>query len=112
MHSLPLHIASLCLILCSTVAAAESERLEDGRMAYEYLCAECHDSGKMGAPVSGQSGDWSGRSPLWEAVLFEHAEKGYMKMPARGGTEDASEYDVQAASEYLLTISHPELPGD
>lgn len=102
----------LCLIVCSGMAAAESERLEDGRKSYENLCAECHDSGKMEAPAARETGDWSDRSRLWEAVLFEHAEKGYLKMPAKGGDEDASEYDVKAAAEYMVTISHPHLPHD
>jgi cytochrome c5 len=33
-------------------------------------------------------------------------------MPARGGDARMSEYDVDAAVEYMLTITHPELPRD
>ena len=33
-------------------------------------------------------------------------------MPAKGGDEDASDYDVEAAAEYMLTITHPELLAD
>lgn len=94
----------------STVPA--SERFKDGKRAYEEACAKCHDSGAGGAPKRGEAGDWSQRSNLWEAVLFEHADKGYMEMPARGGSSDLSEYAVGAAAEYLLTESHPETMPD
>ncbi|MEH6583840.1 MAG: c-type cytochrome [Halioglobus sp.] len=89
-------------------AVSASERLDDGKRVYEEVCATCHDSGADGAPRRGEAGDWSGRSHLWEAVLLEHVDKGYLGMPAQGGSGGLSEYDVGAASEYMLTESHPE----
>jgi cytochrome c5 len=92
--------------------AIASQRMDDGRRAYEEACSRCHDTGVDGAPVVVESGDWSGRSGLWEAVLFEHVKKGYMTMPAKGGKPGLSEYDAEAAAEYLLNKSHPELQPD
>lgn len=90
-----------------------SERLEDGRRAYVAGCASCHDKGVNGAPVTGRTDDWSGRSRLWEAVLFKHANsRGYLDMPAKGGRSELSEYEVNAAAEYMLTVSFPNLPED
>ena len=83
-----------------------------GRAAYEAGCATCHKHGTDGAPVTSRAEDWADRSDLWESVLAEHARKGYINMPAKGGNPAASDYDVQAATEYMLTITHPELPAD
>lgn len=103
---------ALCLVMGSSFCAAASDRMEDGRKAYEERCASCHKYGSQGAPVTSEPKDWAERSDLWEGVLFEHAQKGYIDMPAKGGDETASDYDVQAAAEYMLTITHPELPAD
>ena len=89
-----------------------SERLEDGRRAYVAVCASCHDKGINGAPITGRTEDWSGRSRLWEAVLFKHANRGYLDMPAKGGRPELSDYEVDAAAEYMLTVSFPNLPED
>ena len=110
-------LATVLATATSAAAASEpltaaSERLEDGRKFYESICAGCHETGVDGAPVTGKREDWEHRSHLWEAVLFEHAEKGYIKMPARGAADYATDYDVQTAAEYMLTITHPELPRD
>ncbi|MEP4149047.1 MAG: c-type cytochrome [Halioglobus sp.] len=89
-----------------------SERLDDGKKTYERACATCHETGVEGAPIVGKKEDWSDRSDLWEAVLIEHAEKGYIKMPAKGNAEYATDYDVSAAAEYMLTLTHPEMDHD
>jgi cytochrome c5 len=49
---------------------------------------------------------------LWEAVLFEHVKQGYLNMPAKGGEPGLTDYDVEAAAEYMLNLSHPSLPRD
>ncbi len=104
--------AALLLIVGSAAAFAEPGRKEDGHKAYVAACAKCHDHGSQGAPVTNNPKDWADRSDLWEAVLFEHAKKGYIDMPPKGGDQSASDYDVEAAAEYMLTITHPELPED
>ena len=93
-------------------AMASEQRMADGRAVYETTCKICHETGIAGAPQTRNAADWEDRSSLWESVLFEHANKGYLAMPAKGGDEDASDYDVEAAAEYMLTITHPELLAD
>lgn len=107
----------LLSLICSLTAltgqaAPPSERLEDGRQAFEKHCRKCHDNPASGAPAASDKGDWENRSQLWQAVLTEHAKEGYLEMPARGGAQGASDYEVEAATEYMLTISHPEMPHD
>ena len=112
MKTLAVSVAGLGLLTASALNMAASDRLEDGRVAYEAACARCHETGIDNAPKTGNTHDWAGRSNLWDAVLSEHAQKGYLRMPAKGGSVDASEYDVNAAAEYMLTITHPDMPHD
>ena len=112
MQTLSMSVAVISLLAASGSGMAASDRLEDGRVAYEAACAKCHETGVDDAPKTGNTQDWVGRSNLWDAVLSEHAQKGYLRMPAKGGSVDTSEYDVDAAAEYMLTITHPDMPHD
>jgi cytochrome c5 len=96
-------------------AAADSwleRRLAIGREVYEQACASCHDDGVGGAPAIGDRDAWSERSPLWLAVLFEHSKAGYLDMPAKGAHLDLTDQAVDAASEYMLSVTFPEKPLD
>lgn len=86
--------------------------LELGRETYESACAACHDEGKDGSPTTGDRDSWADRSPLWSAVLIEHAKNGYLGMPSKGGQQELSDRAVQAAGEYMLSETFPELPLD
>ena len=123
-------IAWLCATLlpgCSTQPPAEpntrgvesqpqpqltQDRRSRGYRAYAQVCARCHDTGLDGAPITGRRDDWRERSGLWQAVLFRHAEEGYLRMPARGGDQTLGDAEVKAAAEYMLSITHPEVPAD
>lgn len=83
-----------------------------GKEAYDQACARCHESGLDGAPRTDHPEDWAGRSGLWQAVLFEHAKKGYMDMPAKGDDSSLDDAVVAAAAEYMLERTHPDLPVD
>lgn len=116
----------LCLVACSRDAEAppadevadgevtesgeswREDRLMLGRRTYELACASCHDSGKLDAPLTGNPKDWAGRSELWEAVLMEHAKTGYLEMPEKGGNPDLPEDAVEAAVEYMLSVTFPD----
>lgn len=87
-------------------------RLAHGKEVYELACASCHDEGTDGAPAIGDREAWSDRSPLWSAVLFEHSKDGYLDMPARGTNQELTDQDIDAAGEYLLSVTFPELPLD
>ena len=103
-------VISLQLVFCGLAVA--SERMENGRKAYEAECASCHATGKDGAPVTSNPKDWNNRSKLWDAVLAEHAKSGYLGMPAKGGEPDTSDYEVEVAAEYMLNMAHPDFPQD
>lgn len=99
------------------VGAERAEPVEEirtfsGRDAYELACAGCHDEGLQGAPKTGDPEAWAGRSWLWEAVLFEHAKRGYNEMPAKGGYESMSDDIVEKAAEYMLSQTTEAPPSD
>ena len=79
-----------------------------GQETYARFCASCHDTGVMGAPVTGSPGDWDGRSQLWQAVLTEHAKAGYLEMPARGGESVLDDLAVSQAVEYMMLVTYPD----
>ncbi len=106
----------LLLVLFSAQAFSEkvpvSKRHTDGEAIYRYACARCHDHGEGGAPIIGDKNGWSPRSNLWEAVLMEHADEGYLGMPAAGGDSRLTDYDVEVATEYMLERTFPERARD
>lgn len=83
-----------------------------GGETYEKACASCHDKKVDGAPLKGDRESWSGRSPLWSAVLLEHARNGYLEMPPKGGQPGLSDEAVEAAGEYMLCETFPEMLRD
>jgi cytochrome c5 len=85
---------------------------ESGAIAYQAVCAGCHEKGLNGAPKTGDKDDWAGRSWLWEAVLFEHAIEGYKSMPPKGGHLELSDDVVQKAADFMLRQVYPEPPPD
>ena len=93
------------------VMSWRDEQQQRGRELYQEACADCHDEGKDSAPTTGDAESWTDRSPLWSAVLLEHAKSGYLGMPARGGSE-LTDHDVELAGEYMLTETFPDLPRD
>jgi cytochrome c5 len=92
--------------------AGSVDRAQAGLAAYRRVCAGCHEEGKRGAPVAGRAEQWASRSDLWQAVLSEHVKQGYLGMPAKGGEPTLSDREVQAAAEYMLSLTHPQVPTD
>lgn len=81
--------------------------------AYMAQCAGCHETGLQGAPIVGDKAYWESRSKLWQSVLVDHAKAGYLEMPARGGRADLSDATIEAAVDYMLSLTYPDLPpGD
>lgn len=100
---------------CSNTPATHSATSEvngEGLRAYTDYCAGCHETGMLGAPIAGDRSYWRGRSPMWQAVLMEHARDGYYDMPAKGSRPELSDATINRATEYMLEITFPDYPGD
>lgn len=117
-----IRIAVALLLAVIAVACTSSPAADDhtpaavvetsGEAAYHEHCAGCHETGMLGAPVVGEQQDWQHRSDLWQAVVMTHAREGYFDMPARGGRPDLPDATIDAAVEYMLHVTYPELPTD
>lgn len=78
--------------------------LAHGRVVFTDKCMRCHESGRKGAPVFGDTEDWSERLEQPLSTLIEHATSGHGRMPPAGGLE-LSEQDVAAAVAYVVHYS-------
>lgn len=88
------------------------DRAALGEATYEAACASCHETGAGGAPITGNRDQWEERSDMWQAVLFKHAKSGYLEMPGKGGHTDLTDESVEAATEYMLGLTYPDLLKD
>lgn len=86
-------------------AAPVATAAVDGESVYKKACVTCHGAGIAGAPKLGDAADWGPRIAQGEAMLFDHAIKGYTgkkgMMPAKGGMTMLSDDEVKAAVTYM-----------
>jgi cytochrome c5 len=77
----------------------------DGAGIYARACATCHATGLAGAPKLGDAADWGPRIAQGEALLHEHAIKGFTgkkgMMPPKGGFVNLSDDEVKAAVAHM-----------
>lgn len=93
-------------------AVAAGESAVDGEAAYLEYCAGCHETGMFNAPIVGDPAYWEGRSTLWQAVLMKHAREGYYDMPPKGSRPEVPDETIDAAVEYMLSVTFPNRPPD
>ena len=90
-------------------AAPAAVAAVDGEAVYKKACVLCHGAGVAGAPKFGDAADWGTRAAQGEAMLFEHAIKGFTgqkgMMPAKGGSAGLSDDEVKAAVTYMVEHS-------
>jgi len=73
-----------------------------GEKIYNTYCVACHGAGIAGAPKKGDAAAWEPRAAQGEAVLVEHAIKGFNAMPAKGTCADCSADEIIATVQFLL----------
>ena len=76
-----------------------------GRKVYKQFCAECHKTGRAGAPMLGDTANWRDRRRQGMQALYEHTIKGYNNMPIRGNCVTCSDEDIVAAVSYIVAHS-------
>ena len=103
MKKMMIAASAVALMAMGTVAYA------DGQKTYQAACFACHGTGAAGAPKMGDKAAWTARIAQGDAILNEHAIKGFKGskgfMPAKGGRADLSDADVIAAVEYMVAQS-------
>lgn len=103
MKKMMITASAVALMTMGSVAQA------DGQKTYQAACFACHGTGAAGAPKLGDKAEWKARIAQGDAVLNEHAIKGFKGskgfMPAKGGRADLSDADVKAAVAYMVAQS-------
>jgi cytochrome c5 len=82
---------------------------KNGTELYEQACKACHGAGIGGAPKSGDHAAWGPRIAKGNAVLYEHAIKGFTgtsgMMPPKGGRVDVSDDLVKEAVDHMIELN-------
>jgi cytochrome c5 len=76
-----------------------------GEQIVKSVCAGCHDSGAVGAPKTGDAGQWAPRLALGHEGLTKSAIAGKNAMPPRGGVADLTDTEVSRAVAYLANLA-------
>lgn len=76
---------------------------DPGESLYNIVCQACHAAGIAGAPKTGDQTVWGARLELGNDVLYQSVIKGKNLMPARGGATNASDDDIKAAVDFMLS---------
>jgi cytochrome c5 len=92
----------------AAAAPAVASASDVGKTVFNSACIACHGAGIAGAPKVGDKAAWAPRIAQGNAVLYEHAVKGFQGkagvMPPKGGST-ASDADVKAAVDYMVLAS-------
>ena len=96
--------ALLAAVMLPAVAAtAGGER--SGKEVVQATCGACHVSGKDGAAKIGDKQAWAKLSARGLTSLTKTALMGIRKMPAHGGSADASDLEISRAITYMINQS-------
>jgi cytochrome c5 len=103
--------AAVDAAVATTAPGAAPAASADGEAVYRKACVTCHATGLAGAPKLGDAADWGPRIAQGDALLFEHATKGFTGkkgvMPPKGGFVTLSDDEIRAAIAYMTTAPAP-----
>lgn len=95
-------LGSLALPALATTDTANDR---GGKEVVKATCGACHDTGKDGAPKIGDKEAWGKRASRGLTSLTQSALAGIRKMPAHGGSPDASDLEISRAITYMVNQS-------
>lgn len=72
-----------------------------GEAVYQAVCANCHQSGALGAPKYGNKGDWAKRIGAGYDTVLKNAIDGLRQMPPRGGDPEVSDIEMGRVVAYM-----------
>lgn len=84
-------------------SAGAGSNLDAGKKLYDTVCMACHAAGVMNAPKFGDKAAWAPRIATGIDTLHNAALKGLNAMPPKGGAANASDDDVKAAVDYMVS---------
>jgi cytochrome c5 len=98
-RKLGLAILGVSSFLLAPALAAD----KTGQAVVQEVCANCHLTGKDGAPVIGDTAAWLPREVNGLVRLTEHAIAGFGKMPAHGGQASLSDLEMSRAIAFMVS---------
>lgn len=76
-----------------------------GEQIYKSVCTSCHAAGALGAPKTGEAGDWAGRLSKGLEALAASVTNGLGNMPPKGGAADLTDKEILRAVAYLANTA-------
>jgi cytochrome c5 len=83
-------------------ATAASGAARSGEQIVKQVCANCHETGKSGAPRIGDRTAWAKRVSQGVEAVTASAIRGHAGMPARGGMAQLTDPEMRAAVLYMF----------
>jgi cytochrome c5 len=97
------------LAAITTESRAAQQREPYLTCVYKSYCAGCHDTGRLGAPIAGDTAAWAPRIAKGLPTLRTHAIEGFYGeqgfMPGKGGHNALSEAEVTSAIQNIIENS-------
>lgn len=97
-------LLTVSLVLSSLATSGALAADKTGREVVEQTCANCHTTGKDGAPKIGDVAAWTQHSKKGVAKLTESAIAGIGKMPAHGGQPSLSDLEMSRAIAFMVSF--------
>lgn len=91
--------------LATVALAAGSAGDRSGKDVVQATCGTCHATGKDGAPKIGDHAAWGKLASRGLTSLTQSALAGIRRMPAHGGSADASDVEISRAITYMVNQS-------
>ncbi|PTD95826.1 c-type cytochrome [Pseudothauera lacus] len=100
-----LPVAKVEVVMQKVAAGART-----GEEVYKAVCTTCHASGVLGAPTTGDAGQWAPRLGKGLDALNASVINGLGAMPPRGGGSDLTDAEVLRATVYLANTAGAGFP--
>ena len=107
----PVRMLVVPLLAASVACFAATPPARSGKEVVEARCANCHASGKGGAPRIGDREAWIERARQGLDTLVSSAIRGHGPMPARGGMAELTDPEMRAAVTYMVQTSLGQPPA-
>ncbi len=101
----PVAAAAAAAAAPAPAAAAPAVAANAGENLYKQACLACHAAGVAGAPKFGDKAAWAPRVALGIDALTASVIKGKNAMPPKGGAAAASDADIKAAVQYMVSAA-------
>ena len=89
-----------------TITVADAQGVDrSGEQVVAAACGTCHATGANGAPKIGDEKAWKPLATRGLSSLTETALKGIRNMPAHGGNQGLSDFEIERAIVYMVNKS-------